>query len=163
MTNPGLTGYDKRGRNTKGNNMFNHLNQNQQLANGYPKTQQQAIFHHQRNKTHMIPGSMMQNQAMYRQINPGENVPANGGSLNNRMSLQMGSKQTPHTQKISSKVSGKHSKQALYVGVNNFNNSQQMAMRVQSGHTRKSNQGNNSVYLKTDGSQGSQGQQSMNQ
>ena len=46
-----MAGYEKRGRNTKGSNMFNHLNQQQQIGmvpgvGGYSKSHNQAAPNH---------------------------------------------------------------------------------------------------------------------
>lgn len=153
--------YEKRGRNAKGTNMYNYLNKGPNQASpgqpGYPKTQNQAFAHHQRNKTHLMPGAAIQNQGVFRNsIALADGQP----STNQRLSLNT-NKQLPHTQKLSGKATGKHSKQASYGQSAQFTQGQ-TAARVQSGNTRASKQGGSAVYLKTDGSQGSQGQQSMN-
>jgi hypothetical protein len=71
--------------------MFNHLNQQQLNSNVYPKTQVQAMIQqHQRNKTHMLPTSMMPNpQTQFRQnvMSQHESNQLVSSSINNRINL----------------------------------------------------------------------------
>jgi len=70
-----MAGYDKRGRNTKGSNMFNHLNQQQQVS-AYSKTQNQAGPNHARTKTHLIAnnqGGLVNNNVFRHSLISSEN------------------------------------------------------------------------------------------